>query len=67
MATKNKMIPKTRKMTKTKTNAKLVHSKPGYFVLMSHPLKEYRKQEQIVLERSARLNMDPGSGDGVDG
>ena len=54
-------------MTKTKTNAKLVHSKPAYFVLMSHPLKEYRKQEQIVLERSARLNMDPGSGDGVDG
>ena len=50
-------------MTKAKTNAKLVHSKPGYFAFMSHPLKEYRKQEQIVLERSATLNLDPGRGD----
>ena len=30
----------------------------------------YNKQEQIVLKRSARLNLDPGKGDkgdGVDG
>ena len=29
--------------------------------------KDQLKQEQIVLERSARLNLDPGRGDKGDG